>query len=196
LHTSLVVDGTDAWIAYYDGGDRDVRVARFSGAAATVSVLDGDGQGGRLSGDVGRFPTLALRGDDLFVVYEDFTRHTLRFWRGPKTTPGTGGAFGIADQVREPQRSGSHFVGAGARLDGSGSKPVLVYQDASTLDLRFSTYGNDTFSPQAVLVDGAHGFYSDVSVAGSRAFVCSVVAELDARGKERSQLRLDVQALP
>ncbi len=196
LHTSIVVDGNDAFLAYYDAGEGDVRVARFSGGTATAIVLDGDGQGGRLSGDVGRFPTLAVRGSELFVVYEDFTRHMLRFWKGPRSTPGVGGGYDIADQVREPERSGSHFIGAGARLDAGGTKPVLVYQDATTLDLRLSTYGNDAFSPTAVLVDGANGFYSDVAVLGSRAYVCSVVAELDARGKERSRLRLDVQALP
>jgi hypothetical protein len=47
-----------------------------------------------------------------------------------------------------------------------------------------------------VLTDGANGFYSDVAVVGTRAYVCSVVAELDARGKERSRLRLDVQTIP
>jgi len=195
LHASIALDGNDAVIAYYDASDGDVRVARFSGSAATVSVLDGDGQGGRLSGDVGRFPAVAVRDADLFVVYEDFTRHTLRFWKGPRATPGTGGGYDIADQVRDPQRSGSHFVGAGARLDTTGAKPVLVYQDASSLDLRFSTY-QDGFHADAVLTDGANGFYSDVAVIGTRAYVCSVVAELDARGKERSRLRLDVQTLP
>jgi hypothetical protein len=196
LHASITLDGNDAVIAYYDAGDGDVRVARFSGSSATVSVIDGDGQGGRLSGDVGRFPAVAVRDTELFVVYEDFTRHTLRFWKGPKATPGTGGGYDIADQVREPQRSGSHFVGAGARIDASGPKPVLVYQDASTLDLRFATFADGAFSANAALADGAQGFYSDVAVVGTRAYVCSVVAELDARGKERSRLRLDVQALP
>jgi hypothetical protein len=196
LHASLALDGEDAVVAYYDATDGDVRVARLAGANVSVAVVDGDGAAGHLSGDIGRFPTLAVRGADLFVVYEDFTRHTLRFWKGPKATPGTGGTYDIADQLREPLRSGSHFVGAGARLDASGAKPVLVYQDASTLDLRFSTFAADEFTPQTVLSDGAHGFYTDVAVAGGRAFVCSVVAELDPRGKERSQLRLDVQQLP
>jgi hypothetical protein len=196
LHASITLDGNDAVIAYYDAGDGDVRVARFSGSSATVSVIDGDGQGGRLSGDVGRFPAVAVRDTELFVVYEDFTRHTLRFWKGPKATPGAGGGYDIADQVREPQRSGSHFVGAGARIDASGAKPVLVYQDATTLDLRFATFADGAFSANAALAEGAQGFYSDVAVVGTRAYVCSVVAELDARGKERSRLRLDVQALP
>jgi hypothetical protein len=196
LHASLTLDGEDAVVAYYDASDGDVRVARFAGTTTNVAIIDGDGASGRLGGDVGRFPTLAVRGADLFVVYEDFTRHTLRFWKGPKATPGTGGTYDIADQLREPLRSGSHFVGAGARLDASGNKPALVYQDASTLDLRFSTFAGDEFTANTVLSDGAQGFYSDVAVAGGRAYVCSVVAELDARGKERSRLRLDVQQLP
>jgi hypothetical protein len=195
VHTSITLDGDAALIAYYDGGEGDVRVARFAGSEAALGVLDGDGQGGRLNGDIGRFPTLAVRGDELIVVYEDFTRHTLRFWKGPKATPGAEGAYGIADQVREPQRSGSHFVGAGARLDASGPKPVLVYQDASALDLRFSTFSVDAFTPSTVLTEGPHGFYSDVAVLGGNAYVCSVFAELDSRGKERSRLRLDVQPI-
>jgi hypothetical protein len=116
LHASLVLDGDTPLVAYYDFADGDVRVARFANGVATVTVVDGDGQGGRLSGDVGRFPTLAVRGDDLFIVYEDFTRHALRFWKGPKASPGTGGAYGIADQVREPLRSWtSKLVGVGDR---------------------------------------------------------------------------------
>ncbi len=196
LHTSVAVDGTTALVAYYDSVEGDVRLARFSGTTATVTVLDGDGQGGRLAGDVGRFPALAVRDSEIFVVYEDFTRHTVRFFKGLVQTPGVGGSYGVADQVREPQRSGSHFLGAGARLDTNGSKPVVVYQDATTLDLRFSTYTNNAFQPSSVLTEGAQGFYSDVAVLGSRAYVCSVVAELDERGLERSRLRLDVQGLP
>jgi hypothetical protein len=73
---------------------------------------------------------------------------------------------------------------------------VLVYQDASTLDLRFATLENQGFAPTTVLADGAQGFYSDVVVVDDRAFVVSVTAELDQRGKERSRFRLDVQQLP
>jgi hypothetical protein len=117
-------------------------------------------------------------------------------WRGPKATPGVGGAYGIADQVRDATRSGSHFVGAGARLTTTGNRPVLVYQNASTNDLRFATLEGEAFIATTVLQDGAHGYYSDVVVAGTSAFVVSMVAELDQRGLERSRLRLDVQPVP
>lgn len=198
LHTALVLDGADAVIASYDATDGDVRIARVpaNSTTASIAVLDGDATAGRLSGDVGRFPALGIVGDDLVVAYEDFTRHTLRFWRGPRGTPGVGGTYGIADQLREPARSGSHFLGGGARMDTSGSLPVLVYQDASTLDLRFAVLEGATFSATTVLSEGAHGFYTDVVVVDGRAVVTSVVAELDQRGKERSRLRLDIQQLP
>ena len=195
LHTSIALDGDAAVIGYYDFADGDVRVARFSGAAAVVSVVDGDGQGGRLSGDVGRYATVGVDGTDLLVAYEDAARHTLRFWKGPKDTPGVGGSYGVADALREPNRSGSHFIGAGARLSTEGGTPVLVHQDASTLDLRFAKLEGAAFSVSTVLSEGAHGFYADVAVSAGKAYVCSVVAQLDARGKERSQVRLDVQPL-
>jgi hypothetical protein len=196
LHTNLILDDADALLAYYDGLDGDVRVARFSGSTATVSVIDGDGAAGRLSGDVGRFPALGIVGDDLYIAYEDASRHTLRLWRGPRANPGIGGTYAVADQLRAPARSGSSFVGAGARMAANGARPVLVYQDASNLDLRFATLEGSTFSPTTALSEGANGFYADVAVSGGRAFVCSVVAELDQRGKERSRLRVDIQQLP
>jgi hypothetical protein len=196
LHTNLLLDGADALVAYYDGQDGDVRVARFAADTATISVIDGDATAGRLGGDVGRFPALGLVGDDLFVAYEDATRHTLRLWRGPRATPGLGGSYAVADQLRDPARSGSNFVGAGARMAPNGARQVVVYQDASNLDLRFATLEGSAFAPTTVLGAGANGFYADVAVSGGKAFVCSVVAELDERGQERSRLRLDVQQLP
>jgi len=197
LHSNLIFDGADVLLAAYDASDGDVRVSRFTATAqVTTVVLDGDATGGRISGDVGRFPAMGIVADELVVVYEDFSRHTLRVWRGPKATPGTGGAYGIADQVREPTLSGSHFVGAGARLTTTGNRPVLVYQDASNNDLRFATLEGQAFVATTVLSDGAHGYYSDVVVAGTSAYVVSMVAELDQRGIERSRLRLDVQQVP
>jgi hypothetical protein len=196
LHSAIALDGAAAVIGYYDGSDGDVRVARFDGSSAVVSVVDGDAQGGRVGGDVGRYPAVGITDGDLLVVYEDTARHNVRFWKGPKDTPGQGGAYGVADSLRNDNRSGSHFIGAGGRLSTDGAQPVYVQQDASTLDLRFATFDGAAWAPQTLLADGAHGFYADVAVSGGKAFVCSVVAELDSRGKERSRLLLDVQALP
>lgn len=196
LHTSIALDGNAAFVGYYDGTDGDVRVASFAGSSVAVAVVDGDAQGGRLSGDVGRYPAVGVTDGDLLVVYEDTARHNVRFWKGPKATPGTGGAYGVAEALRNENRSGSHFLGAAGRLSTEGARPVYVSQDASTLDLRFSAFDGAAWAPQTVLDDGANGFYADVAVSAGKAFVCSVVAELDSRGKERSRLRLDIQPLP
>ena len=195
VHSNIHLDGDVIFIASYDEIDGDVRIARIAGTTITNSVLDGDGLGGHVSGDVGRFPAIGTIAGDLVVTYEDFTRHTLRVWRGPAATPGVGGIYGIADQLREPTRSGARFVGAGARMSTTG-RPVLVYQDASNLDLRMATFEGNSFAATTILSDGANGFYSDVAVAGNKVYICSVVAELDSRGKERSRLRLDIQTLP
>ena len=196
LHTNIEMDGDVAIIGYYDNINGDLKLARFSGSSAEIFVVDGDGQGGRLPGDTGRYPALGIVGNDLLVAYEDPTRHALRLWRGPKETPGQGGGYDIADQLREPDRSGAHFVGAGARMTTTGSRPVMVHQDASTLDLRFATLEGSSFATTSVLSDGAHGFYADVAAAGQNAFLVSVVAELDDRGRERSRLLMTVKTLP
>ena len=196
LHSSIVLDGDDVLIASYDAVDGDVRLARVSGSTITTVIVDGDGVGRHRTGDVGRFPTIGILGTDLLVVYEDFTRHDLRFWRGPKATPGTGGSYGTVDGGRVQGAAGKHFVGAGARVATEGTLPVLVYQDASDLDLKLGTLDGLEWSQTAVLTDGAHGFYPDLAIADGKAYVCSVLAELDGRGRERSRLRLDVQSLP
>lgn len=195
LHSSIFLDGNTALVAYYDFQDGDVRVATFAGSSATVAVVDGDAASGHLGGDVGRYPTLGITDGDLLVAYEDTARHTVRFWKGPKATPGTGGAFGIVDQLRNEDRSGSRFVGAGTRMSVEGGRPVLVHQDASNLDLRMGTFDGTAWSAQTILGAGANGFYADVAVSAGNAYVCSVLAELDARGKERSRLRLDIQTV-
>jgi hypothetical protein len=196
LFSAVAFDGADALTTYYDAIDLDLRIARISNGVATATVLDGDGVSGRRSGDIGRSPTLAITGNNLLVVYSDSTRHDVRFWQGPKTSPGTGGTYGDVDRGITSGQSGKAFVGAGARVAIDSGRTALVYQDATTLDLKLATLSGVDWSPTAVRADGPYGFYSDVDVRGGRAYICSVVALLDARGQERSRLQVDVQALP
>lgn len=196
LHTSVALDGPETLVAYYDSIDGDVRFARVDAAGAvTTAVVDGDGNDGRRGGDIGRFPALVKAGDDVVVLYGDFTRHELRAWRG--ATPGTGGAFTTVDLGKESGDPGKRFVGAGARvaLDANAS-PLVVYQDASNLDLKMAREASGTWQPERVIEQGPHGFYSDVAVSGAQAFLVSVIAELDSRGRERSRVGLTVRNLP
>ncbi len=193
LYTSVALDGDTPIVAYYDAIDGDLRVA--PGGTSPV-VLDGDGQGGHRSGDVGRFPTVARIGQNLTVVYEDFGRHEVRAWQGSAAELGSGGTYTLVDRGQTPGQSGKQFVGAGARLAKGVSTPVVVYQDASNLDLKLADFDGTAWVPSTLLTDGAHGFYSDIAVQSGKAYIVSVEAQLDERGVEASRLGLTVQNAP
>jgi hypothetical protein len=194
LHTAIVAATGGALVAYYDSIDGDVRLARLSSTGtAEVFVVDGDGTEGRLSGDVGRFPSLAVNGDEVLLAYTDFSRHQLRLWRG---TPGTAGTREVLDDGLSTEGPGLRFVGAGGRLVATPAGPLVVYQDASSLDLKLAEEGESGFSTQVLLQEGAHGFYSDVVVNETTAFIVSVQARVDGRGQEASRLTVLPRTLP
>jgi hypothetical protein len=196
MYSSITLDGNDAFLSYYDSIDGTVRLATVNSGGGTSSVvIDGDGEDGRRSGDVGRWPSIHATGDgELLIVYEDFNRHEVRAWRGPGS--GTGGTYSIVDEGKVSGEPGKHFVGAGAAVAFHDGDPLVVYQDASTLDLKIAESSNDTWTPERVLEDGAHGFYSDMVVRDGTAFIVSVLAELDGRGRENSRVGLTLRTLP
>lgn len=196
LHTQLILNGSETVMVYYDSIDGDVRLSRIDGGGATRTVVvDGDGNDGRRSGDVGRFPTLVRIAGDFLVIYTDFTRHELVTWRG--TSPGMGGSFGVVDNGKVAGEPGKRFVGAGASASlAPNGQPLVVYQDASNLDLKISRFNGSDWAAERVLENGAHGFYSDVFVQEGQAFMVSLMAELDPRGRERSRAAVTVYSLP
>lgn len=196
LYTSVTLNGADPIIAYYDAIDGDLRVAQVSGTTVTTAVVDGDGQNGRRAGDIGRFPAIAKVGDNVTIVYEDFGRHEVRSWSGATAEIGTGGAFALVDRGQQADRSGKLFVGAGARLAQGNATPVVVYQDASNLNLKLAAFDGTAWVPGSLVTEGAHGFYSDVVIAQGQAYIVSVEARLDDRGIEASRVGLLVQPAP
>lgn len=194
LHSAIVAESSGALVSYYDSIDGDLRLARLNAqGAAELWVLDGDGQDGRRTGDVGRFPSVAVSGDQVMVVYTDFARHQLRMWRG---SPGAAGERLTLDNGLVQGSTGLRFVGAGGRIALTPSGPLIVYQDASNLDLKLAEEGEAGFTTQVLLQEGAHGFYSDLVVSESAAFVVSVQARVDARGQEASRLSVLPRPLP
>ena len=142
---------------------------------------------------MGRFPSLAVVGDEVQLAYTDFSRHQLRLWRG---TPGTPGTREVLDNGLSTEGPGLRFVGAGGRLVSTAGGPLVVYQDASSLDLKVAEQGDSGFVTQVLLQEGAHGFYSDVVVNDTTAFIVSVQARVDGRGQEASRLTVLPRALP
>lgn len=196
MYTSVAVRNGEAWLAYYDSIDGELRVGHVNtGGGRSSTVLDGDGEAGRRGGDVGRFPSIAVVGNELLVVYEDFTRHEVRAWQG--ADPAGAGTFAVVDSGKVAGQPGMRFVGAGLRaaIDDDG-RPVVVYQDASNLDLKLARRTNSGWTPETVLEEGAHGFYAGIATADGKAYLVSVLAELDARGRERSRAAVTVHPLP
>jgi hypothetical protein len=197
VYTSITLDGNTPIVAYYDLIDGDVRVSTLNDTTSTPVILDGDGVNGRRTGDVGRFPTVAKIGNNITVVYEDFARHEVRAWQGAIGELGSGGAYSLVDLgAPDAGRSGKKFVGGGARLAQKQNAPLVVYQDASNLDLKMASLNGAQWLPTRLVDQGAHGFYSDVAVLNGTAYVVSVEARLDERGIEASRLGLIVQPVP
>lgn len=196
LYSSITLDGGSPVVVYYDAIDGDLRAARFAANVVSTAVVDGDGQAGRRTGDTGRFPSVARIGVNLTIVYEDFGRHEVRSWQGAASDLGAGGTYALVDRGQEAGRSGKLFVGAGARLAQGHDAPVVVYQDASNLNLKLASFDGTAWAPRSLITEGAHGFYSDIVIAGGNAFIVSVEARLDDRGVEASRLGLTVQPVP
>lgn len=197
LYTGIALDGATPVIVAYDSIDGDLRVATVAGTTPTVVVLDGDGNAGRRSGDVGRFPTVAKIGQNLTIAWEDFTRHEVRAWQGALAELGTAGSYSQVDAgFPEAGRTGKAFVGAGARLAQGAASAVIAMQDASTLDLKLASQSGATWTSNRLITDGAHGFYSDVAIVEGNAYIVSVEARLDERGIEASRVGLTVQPAP
>lgn len=196
LFSSITLDSGTPVVAYYDAIDGDLRVARLAGNVVSTAVIDGDGQAGRRTGDIGRFPSVARIGTNLTIVYEDFDRHEVRSWQGSAAQLGTGGSYALVDRGQQASRSGKLFVGAGARLAQGHAVPIAVYQDASNLNLKLASFDGTAWVPGSLITEGAHGFYSDIAIGAGSAYIVSVEARLDDRGFEASRLGLIVQPVP
>lgn len=199
LFSSLILDGADTWVAYYDAIDGDARVAKVTLTANSAEIrpfiLDGDGTPNHSSGDVGRAPALAKLGNELLVVYEDSTRHRLRAWQG--TQPGIDGNYTTVDEGIPVDSPGLRFVGGNASISiSNGSIPVVVYQDASQNDLKIARREGPLWRSENFLSEGANGFYADVALLQNQAFIVSVLARLDSRGRENSRVGLTIRNLP
>ena len=193
LHSSIISTDAATFVAYYDSIDGTVRLSEVNGSSSTSWVIDGDGQDGRTDGDVGRFPSLAQIGDELQIVYTDFSKHQFRHWRG---TPGTTGERSTVDFGLEEETAGQRFVGAGAALAIANDRGVAVYQDATHLNLLWAEQTENGWEVSTLLGDGAQGFYSDLALSDSSAFIVSVMAELDGRTLEHPRVGLVIRSLP
>ncbi|MEW5855617.1 MAG: hypothetical protein AB2A00_42980 [Myxococcota bacterium] len=198
IFTSLALHEDTAMVAYYDNVQGDLKAATLTPAGpAVVVTVDGDGAEGHRGGDVGAYTSVAVDAlGKIALVYEDFTRHELRFYHGSTLTSGT---YHTVDSGRG-QPPGFHLVGAGAQLafaaDGTA---YVVYQEQSLLNLRVAQREPDgtwTIVEPPPVREGPHGFYGDIGLSASNAYVVSVMPALDENTNLDNQLGLQVLPIP
>ncbi len=199
LHPSIAFDSGIVHIAHYDSYTGDLWLSSvLSNGESTNRIIDGDGREERVDGDMGRFPSIIASGNRLSIAYTDFNRHALKLWEG---TPTTIGRFSVIDDGRAESSptfdtlgtTGLRFVGADARLHDLLGELVVVYQDATTLDLKIAHRTGGDWIRSALLATGANGFYIDTVVKDQDIFISSTTGEIDNRGTERSTIKLDVR---
>ena len=194
LHSSITVSETATYIAYYDSIDGTVRLSQLNGSDLAGSwVIDGDGVDGRVNGNVGLFPSIGESNGEIHIVYTDFSNHQVRHWHG---APGAEGTRSTVDFGLEEEAAGQRFVGGGASLAMVNDRGVVVYQDASHLNLMWAEQNENGWDVATLLAEGAQGFYSDLAVSNDSAFIVSVMAELDGRTLEHPRVGLVIRSLP
>ena len=144
----------------------------------------------------GLFTCLDLNGK-VAMVYWSTSRNELVFYEG---TDLRGGRFHVVDTGRG-NPPGFGYLGADATVRfGPDGTAYVAYQQQDTLDLVMAQRdpaGN--WSSRSLVpgtMNGALGFFSTMTVAGSRAYVASVKAQLDATNTVANVLGLQVVDVP
>ncbi len=173
-------------IVYYDRPLGNLRyVEMVSGMWQAPSVLDGEDASGKDNGDVGMYPSLTYDTQGIgHVSYVDATRDNLMyidtlnrvraivddgFRMGEETTN---------DGLPSPIY---HLVGDSSSIQLIGTKPLIAYQDSTTLQVRFAQLNPDGAWTHRALAGhdmpfkGAYGFYTTMRVKDSHAVVASYV---------------------
>ncbi|MFN3200971.1 MAG: hypothetical protein ACE366_21400 [Bradymonadia bacterium] len=143
--------------------------------------------------DLGGHCDLMPLGDgQVGMVLVDETTEALLFYRGD-------GAEGVFEGVDLGTGGLRRFVGADAALgmDDEGDL-VVVYQDASDLDLLMKVRSRDGWGALPVQVDttGAQGFYITAAVDGQTIVIGALEMNVDAGGRSENRLRVYRRDVP
>ncbi len=199
LFTSVAATSDNIAVAYYDGVAGNLKVATVAGMAAPVTrVLDGDGLNGHNDGDVGTHTSMAVDLNGKYAVtYQDNTANALRYL---STSDFLGGQSFVVDSGRGSP-PGIHLLGGGASLGfGPDGTAYVVYQEQTTLDLKLGQREPDgtwtVVDPFMDATPAAYGFYTDISVVGTTAYVVSVKPELGPTNELANKPGLLIQDVP
>lgn len=200
LFPSLAFSSTSVpHVAYYDRTNGNLKGARASSATPTTegdwqkAIVDG-ATGSFVDGDVGLWPSLAFLPDGkLVIAYEDATNDDLVFYTGAGFTGGT-------REIADPGNAGRplSLVGADAALAVAPNGQVFVaYQDATFNDLKLARRtAASTWTTEAVLSEGAWGFFADLVISGGKLYISSLKFGFDENAQPQNELRVVIRNLP
>jgi len=168
-YTSIAVDSSNIYYSYYDSTGGDLKFAKSTDAAdswpATITVDGNVNDGGKIDGNVGRFSSIAVNGNDVYIAYYSDTDVDLKFAKSSD-----GGATWNSDNVKIID-----IADAGNYLDMAidGNNIYISYYDTTNLDLRLSKSadGGETWEDQTVDSEGDVGSHSSIAVDGNRVYI-------------------------
>ena len=145
LFASCAVDGGDIYAAWYDADARRLIAARWPfGASERVVVDEGVGK------DPGRFASIAVRGTQVGIAYQDLAQATLNWAR----TASWGAPF-----VREVVPTGdAGEPGVGARAFFVNDTPVIVHLDGRRAQVELLARANGCWGREVVLQGGGYAY--------------------------------------
>ena len=131
-----VGDRTYVYIAYYDQseGNLDLKFGRSVNNGETFSISKIDNS----SANIGKYPSMAISGDTIFIAYYDVSNGNLKLARSSNH----GSNWNIATVDNSTDN-----VGSFASLAVDGPKVYISYYDQTNKDLKFakSIGGGDTW---------------------------------------------------
>lgn len=143
-YASITIASGIEYIAYYDAGHGDLKLAWGGPDVYTLETVDS-------VGDVGQWPDIAVDGGLIHISYHDVTNQDLKHAVGE---PGSW-TLSIVD-------SGDH-VGADSHLRLVNGAPRIAYADSRNNDMKTASASGDNWSNSTVTTSpGAFGFHNEV----------------------------------
>lgn len=158
--SSLVVEGSELHIAYYDETNDNLRYARsLDGGATFPQIVDADGG----PDNSGNNTSLAKEGSNLYISYYDITNGDLRLAHSPDN--GNTWNNSLVDSAND--------VGRETAISVENGEIYVAYEDNTNSDLRFahSPDGGSSWNKKTVDASGNVGTGNSIAVDGSNVYI-------------------------
>ncbi len=171
-YTSMLIDGEDVWITYYDATNGNLFYALRGGKDDWETGLADTGGGS--TPNAGRFSSLAMGADgNPAAAHYDQGKGHLRLTRWN----GSAWAGSIIDEGEDyvPDDTGTEpmdaDVGKYAHLYVDGGTEYIAYYDAANGDLKLATGSGSSFDIEVVASEGDVGTWPSILVSGGEVLI-------------------------